>query len=120
VIKGGVLAARLAGVADRTTAESLKGTPLYVEKSRLPAPEEDEWYYDDLIGLKALAPDGAEIGEIAAVQNYGAGDLLEIRLRGGRQTVLVPFTQAAVPEVDVKAGRAVIVMPEDVDEPADE
>src|SRR5262245_26354882 len=79
VIKGGVLAVRLSGVADRTTAEKLKGTELYVEKARLPATEPDEWYWDDLIGLRARTPGGEEVGEIVAVQNYGAGDLLEIR-----------------------------------------
>jgi 16S rRNA processing protein RimM len=117
VIKGSVLAVKLAGVADRTAAEALKGTELYVEKSRLPEAAEDEWYYDDLVGLKANAPDGEEIGEIVAVLNYGAGDLLEIRLSGSGQTAFVPFTQAAVPEVDVKAGRVVVIMPVEIDGP---
>jgi 16S rRNA processing protein RimM len=117
VIKGGVLAVRLAGVADRSAAEALKGTALYVEKARLPATEEDEWYHEDLIGLPALSVAGDRIGEIVAVQNYGAGDLLEIRLTDSRQTVFVPFTQDAVPEVDVKAKRVVVIPPEEFDEP---
>ena len=117
VIKGGVLAARLSGVADRTAAEKLKGTALYVEKARLPATEAEEWYYEDLVGLTALSPAGDEIGDIVAVQNYGAGDLLEVRLKGSRQTVFVPFTQEAVPEVDMKAKRVVVIPPEEFDEP---
>lgn len=116
VIKGTVLAARLSGVGDRTAAEKLKGTALYVEKARLPAVEDDEWYHEDLIGLRAHSPEGDAIGDIVAVQNYGAGDLLEIRLKDSRQTVFVPFTQAAVPEVDVKAKRVVVIPPEELDE----
>ena len=112
VIKGSVLAARLAGVGDRSSAEALKGVELYVEKSRLPDAEDDEWYHDDLLGLRAEAQDGTEIGEVVAVQNYGAGDILEIRLTGSRDTALVPFTEQAVPKVDVKAGRIVVILPE--------
>ena len=118
VIKGSVLAARLAGVADRSAAEKLKGVELYAEKNRLPAAEDNEWYYDDLVGLLAEGEDSEEIGEVVAVQNYGAGDLLEIRLKDSRQTLLVPFTEAAVPKVDVKAGRIVVIPPE-FEEPSD-
>lgn len=119
VIKGSVLAVRLAGVADRTAAEALKGTELYVEKARLPETAGDEWYYDDLVGLIAVAPDGAEIGDVVAVQNYGAGDLLEIRLKDSRQTAFVPFTAEAAPDVDVKAGRITVVMPVEIEGPRD-
>ncbi len=116
VIKGSVLAARLTGVADRTSAEKLKGTELYVEKARLPETDEDEWYWDDLVGLRAETADGETLGEIAAVQNYGAGDLLEIRLKDSRETVLLPFTESAVPEVNVQGGRVVVILPEEFDE----
>ena len=120
-LKGAVVVARLAGVGDRTAAEALNGVELHVEKTRLPPPDDNEWYYDDLIGLKAVAPDGTEIGEIGAVQNFGAGDLLEIRLAGvGGQMVFVPFTEAAVPVVDIKAARVVVIMPEEIDEPSSE
>jgi 16S rRNA processing protein RimM len=112
VIKGSVLAARLSGVDDRSAAEALKGTELYVDKAKLPATEEDEWYYDDLVGLTAEAEDGVEIGKVIAVQNYGAGDLLEIRLKDSRQTTFVPFTETAVPKVDLAGGRVVVVLPE--------
>jgi len=119
VIKGGVLAVRLAGVDDRSTAEKLKGTELYVDKARLPATDDNEWYWDDLIGLRAQSPGGEEVGEIVAVQNYGAGDLLEIRPAGSRQTMLVPFTEAAVPGVDVAHGRVTVILPEEFDEPGE-
>jgi len=108
--------ARLAGVADRTAAEALKGVALYVDRGRLPPATEGEFYHADLIGLVAVDPVGKPIGEIVAVQNYGAGDLLEVRVAGRAKTELVPFTDAFVPEVDIAAGRAVIVLPQASDE----
>jgi 16S rRNA processing protein RimM len=103
--------ARLKGVGDRTAAEALKGVELYVDRDRLPAAAEGEFYHADLVGLAAVDPQGTQIGEIVAVQNYGAGDLLEIRLAGSGKTELVPFTEATVPEVDIAAGRAMVAMP---------
>jgi len=103
--------ARLKGVADRTEAETLKGLKLYVDRARLPAAEEGEFYHADLVGLRAHDRAGQPIGRIVAVQNYGAGDLLEVRLEGSPKTELIPFTEAFVPEVDVADGRAVINMP---------
>ena len=103
--------ARIAGIANRTAAESLKGVELYVARDRLPAAAEGEFYHADLIGLGAVDPAGKTIGEIVAVQNYGAGDLLEIRLAGSGKTELVAFTEAVVPRIDVGAKRAVVVMP---------
>lgn len=115
-IKGAAVAAQLAGITDRAAAEALKGTELYIAREKLPEPDEDEWYYQDLIGLRALSPNGEAIGEVVAVQNFGAGDLLEIRPPGGRQTLLVAFTKAAVPVVDVKGGHVVVNLAEDEDE----
>ncbi len=103
--------ARLKGVGDRTAAEALKGVELYVDRDRLPAANEGEFYHADLIGLAAVDPTGKCIGEIVAVQNFGAGDLLEIRLAGSGKTELIPFTDATVPEVDIAAGRVVVAMP---------
>jgi 16S rRNA processing protein RimM len=103
--------ARLKGVGDRTAAEALKGVELYVNRDRLPAAAEGEFYHADLIGLAAVAPEGMQIGEIVAVQNFGAGDLLEIRLAASGKIELVPFTEAVVPEIDIAAGRAVVAMP---------
>jgi 16S rRNA processing protein RimM len=104
--------ARVQGVTDRNGAEALKGVELYVERDRLPAAAEDEFYHADLIGLAAVAPDGTPIGEIVAVQNFGGGDLIEIRLAGSGRTELVPFTDAVVPEVDLAARRVVVAMPD--------
>jgi 16S rRNA processing protein RimM len=104
--------ARVAGVTDRTQAETLKGTELWVERDQLGEAEEGEFYHADLIGLSAVAPGGQPIGQIVAVQNYGAGDLLEIRLVGSRRTELVAFTDAFVPEVDLAVGRIVVRLPE--------
>ena len=103
--------ARVAGVDDRTAAEKLKGLKLYVERAKLPKADDDEFYHADLIGLSVVAPDGTEIGAILAVQNYGAGDLLEIRLKESIQTIFLPLTKACVPTIDLKRGVAVAVMP---------
>lgn len=102
--------ARIAGIADRNAAEALKGVELYVGRDRLPAAAEGEFYHADLIGLAAVDPAGKAIGEIVAVQNYGAGDLLEIRLAGSAKTELIPFTETAVPQIDIAARRVVVVM----------
>lgn len=103
--------ARVSGVADRTAAEALKGTELWIERDRLPPAEDGEFYHIDLIGLDAVSPDGTAVGTIVAVQNYGAGDLLEIRLLSSRQTELVPFTDNVVPEVNIAGRRVVVNMP---------
>jgi 16S rRNA processing protein RimM len=106
------LTARLKDVESRGQAEALTGTKLYVPRSRLPEREEDEWYHSDLIGSAALDPDGAAIGTVIAVHNFGAGDLLEIRPASGAATVLMPFTRETVPEVDVEGGWLKVVPPE--------
>ena len=103
--------ARLQGVADRNAAEALKGVELYIARDRLPPAAEGEFYHADLIGLAAVDAEGKPVGEIIAVQNFGAGDLLEIRLAGSGKTELVPFTDDAVPEVDIAARRVVVVLP---------
>jgi 16S rRNA processing protein RimM len=104
--------ARVSGVRDRNAAEALKGVELYVDRERLPAAAEGEFYHADLIGLAAVDAAGDAVGEVVAVQNFGAGDLLEIRLAGSAKTELVPFTEACVPVVDVRAKRAVVVLPQ--------
>jgi len=103
--------ARFEGVVDRTAAEQLKGLELYAERRRLPPTAEREFYHADLIGLAVVDVEGHALGEVASVQNFGAGDLIEIRLAGRRATELVPFTDAFVPDVDVSNGRMVVNMP---------
>ncbi|CAK0747158.1 Ribosome maturation factor RimM [Azospirillaceae bacterium] len=101
--------ARVEGVEDRTAAETLRGVKLYVERALLPAPEEEEFYHADLIGLPAETPDGAPFGTIVAVYEFGGGDVLEIRSSHGA-TTMIPFTRLAIPLVDI-AGRRVVVDP---------
>lgn len=108
--------ARLDGISSRTEAEALRGLDFYVPRAALPDTEEDEFYHADLIGMKAFTPEGEEAGTVIAVQNFGAGDMLEIRRSGNSATQLVPFTQAQVPSIDLTA-RRVIVLPEAQDEP---
>jgi 16S rRNA processing protein RimM len=110
------LIVRVKGIDDRTTVETLRNIKLYVERERLPAVADGEFYHEDLIGLRAVAPGGTALGIIVAVQNYGAGDMLEIRREGGTATELIPFTNACVPEVDLARGEAVVIIPELVGE----
>jgi 16S rRNA processing protein RimM len=114
----GMTIARLDGVRDRNAAEALKGVRLYVPRARLPVPdEEDTWYHADLVGLEALDPGGTRLGAVIAVQDFGAGDLLEIALAGQDRTVLVPFTHDIVPRIDVAAGRLVVDAPRELLDP---
>ena len=106
-VKGGVVA-ELGGVHDRNAAGALRGLRLYVPRAALPAADDDEWYANDLIGLRVVAPDGTALGKVAAVQDFGAGDVIAWRDEAGREG-MVPFTRAHVPDVDVAAGRLVIV-----------
>jgi 16S rRNA processing protein RimM len=108
----GVVIARLPGIADRDAAEALKGTRLYVPRAALPAPAEEEFYHADLLGLEAVTRDGASLGRVAAIHDFGAGDTIEVtRPDGG--TLFVPFTKGAVPEVDLAAGRLVVEPPQE-------
>jgi 16S rRNA processing protein RimM len=108
---GGAVIARLRGILDRDAAEQLRGTELYVARVSLPPAGAGEYYHSDLIGLKAVSPGGDTLGEVIAIQNFGAGDLLELRPAKGGQTVLVPFESTHVPHVDLEAGRVIIVWP---------
>jgi len=105
----GLVLARIEGVDDRDAAERLRGTELYVERDSLPATETDEYYHADLIGLRVETSDGKPYGTVAAVQNFGAGDILEVRREGGGIDML-PFTREVAPEVDI-AGRRIVVEP---------
>jgi 16S rRNA processing protein RimM len=107
--KGQVLAA-LDGVTDRDVAMALKGTRLFVDRARLPRTAEDEYLHADLIGLAVESPDGRRLGRVTAVEDFGAGDLLDIALEP-KGSLMVPFTRSAVPEVDLAGGRLVVVPP---------
>jgi 16S rRNA processing protein RimM len=110
-VQKGVVLARIDGVADRNAAEALKGVRLFVPRDALPeTKEEDEFYHDDLIGMRAALADGSVLGQVVSVQTFGAGDMVEVRRETGG-TVFVPFTRAVVPLVDLAAGRLVIDPP---------
>jgi len=106
------LVVRFAGVNDRNAAERLTNLRLFVPRERLPAPAAEEFYYADLIGLAAVDAQGKMLGTVVAVQNFGAGDLLEVKIAERSDTVLLPFTATTVPTVDVPGGRVVIDPPE--------
>jgi len=109
------LVARIAGCDNRSDAEKLNGIELYVPRDRLPPAGEGEFYYIDLIGLEAVTAENAPLGRVLAVQNFGAGDILEVRPKGARDTVLYPFTDEVVPRIDFAAGKIVIVPPDEID-----
>ncbi|MBW7922490.1 MAG: 16S rRNA processing protein RimM [Rubellimicrobium sp.] len=108
----GALVARIEGISTKEEADALKGARLWADRARLPAPGDEEYYHADLIGLEVVDPGGAVLGRVKAVPDYGAGDLIEIA-RPGSDSLLVPFTRAFVPVVDIAAGRMVVDAPED-------
>lgn len=111
----GGLGARLSGVATKEDADALRGATLWVDREKLPSLPDDEFYHTDLIGLEVFDAGGAPIGRVRAVQNFGAGDILEIFAPGRRTTLMLPFTRAVVPTVDLKAGKIIADPPEDVE-----
>lgn len=105
--------AKFEGVDDRNAAEALRNVNLYVARDKLPDVAEDEtFYHTDLVGLAAVTRDKSAFGEVIAVQNFGAGDILEIR-RGDGSTTMLPFTESAVPEIDIAGGMIVVDPPAD-------
>lgn len=110
------LVASVKGVTDRNAAEALKGTELFVDKRNIPAAAEDEFYYDDLIGLDVRDASGATLGKVFALYNFGAGDIIEIQLSAGGKE-MYPFTCQNFPEVRVSEGYILAELPEIVDTP---
>jgi len=114
-LKDDMLVARLAGVSTRDAAEALKGVEIFARRDQLPPPSEDEFYYDDLVGLEAIDAAGGRIGRVVSLTNHGAGDVLEIAPVSGGETLLLPFTKEVAPLVDFDSGRIVIERPREVD-----
>jgi 16S rRNA processing protein RimM len=108
------LVATIKGVTDRTAAERLNGLELYVSRDRLPQTDDDEYYHADLIGLAAETTAGAPLGRVLAIHNFGAGDIIEIAPPTG-STLLLPFTNAVVPTVDIAGGRVIIELPTEIE-----
>jgi 16S rRNA processing protein RimM len=112
-VKDDMLIVRVDGVGDRTAAEKLTNVSLSIAREDLPPPDEDEFYNADLIGLRAETRDGAALGVIAAVLNFGAGDILDVRPDAG-ENILLPFTKKVVPVVDIAGERVIVEPPEEV------
>lgn len=117
--KGGVIA-RAPQVDSKEAADALRGLRLFVPREALPAPEEDEFYLADLIGLAAVTPAGEPLGRVKAVHDFGAGDLLEVDSGDGKPTWYAAFTREVVPTVDIAAGRVVIDRPEEAEADAEQ
>jgi 16S rRNA processing protein RimM len=108
------LVATFKGIATRNDAERLNGVELYVARDKLPATDEGEYYHADLIGLAAVTPANEPLGRVIAIHNFGAGDIIEIAPPHGA-TMLLPFTNAVVPTVDLAGGRVVIELPGEIE-----
>ena len=108
------LVATFKGVATRNDAEKLNGIELYVPREKLPATDDDEYYHADLIGLAAVNASNEPLGRVIAIHNFGAGDIIEIAPPKG-PTMLLPFTNAVVPTVDLAGGRVVIELPQEIE-----
>ncbi len=117
--KSGVVA-RITGVDSREAAEALKGTLLFVSRDNLPEPnDEDDFYRADLVGMRAVDLEGAPLGEVIAVDNYGAGDILELRPKKGGKTVLLPFNRDVVPHIDLDEALLQVDIPDSIREDLD-
>ncbi|MEO1161315.1 MAG: ribosome maturation factor RimM [Pseudomonadota bacterium] len=104
--------ARIEGVTDRNMAETLRGLELSIARDRLPEPEDDEVYHADLVGLSVLDPDGSQIGTVVDIVDFGAGELLELKLQDLKSTVLMPFNRQTVPDISLDAGTLTIDPPD--------
>lgn len=105
------IVARIEGIKDRTTAEDFRGTKLFIDRTQLPEADASEFYHADLIGLDALAPDGSSLGVIVSVQNFGGGDLLELKPVDGSSSEFIPFKSEWVPSIDLAARTATVIIP---------
>jgi len=110
-VKGG-FAVRLGGISTKEEADENKGLALFADRTALPSLPDDEYYHADLIGLDALDPGGRKIGTVSAIQDHGAGVLLEVNGPDLRETILVPFTAEVVPTIDIAGGRLIADLPE--------
>jgi 16S rRNA processing protein RimM len=106
------LVVRLKGVADRNGAEALRNLDLFVARDKLPPiDEEDTYYHADLVGMAAVTPEGVPLGNVTAIHNFGAGDLIEIATTAGGEPLLLPFTELVVPNIDTALRQITIVLP---------
>jgi 16S rRNA processing protein RimM len=114
-LKDNVFVVALTGIEDRVAAASLTNLELFLKRDSLPTIAEDEFYLADLIGLSAMANSGENIGRVVNILNFGGGDILEIAPPDGGETLLLPFTQDVVPDVDLKGGRVMVAPPVEIE-----
>jgi 16S rRNA processing protein RimM len=115
-LRDDMLVARVNGVSTREAAAALTGVEIFARRDQLPRPSDDEFYYDDLVGLDAVDAAGARLGCVVSVMNYGGGDILEIAPVSGGETLLLPFTKRVALRIDFEAGRIVIDPPREVED----
>jgi 16S rRNA processing protein RimM len=111
----GGFGARIDGVSTREAAEALRGTSLFIDREKLPSLPDDEFYHADLIGLEVLDTGGQPVGKVIAIHNHGAGDIVEISSARHKSALLLPFTSAIVPNVDLAAGRLIVDLPDETE-----
>ena len=117
-VKGAVIA-RAQGIDTRDQAEALRGLKLFIAREALPAPDEDEFYHADLLGLILETPEGELMGKVKTIQDFGAGDLIEVQPPMGASWWL-PFTRETVPEVRLSEGKLIAIRPAEIDGDAEE
>ena len=108
------LVVMLKGITNRDEAERLNGIELYIARDALPDADDGEYYHADLIGLAAIDPQGTSVGTVTAIHNFGAGDIIEVAPKSG-PSLLLPFTNAVVPTVDLAAGHVVVELPNEIE-----
>lgn len=114
-LKDDILVVKVKGVETREAAAALTGVEIFARRDQLPPPKDDEFYYDDLVGLEAVTREGKPLGRVASLMNYGAGDILEIAAEGSAEALLLPFTKEVAPVVDFDEGRIVIEPPRETE-----
>ena len=113
-IQNDAVIATIDGCNDRNAAEQLRGKKLYVPREALPETEEEEFYHEDLVNLKIRTPEGAEIGIVKAIHNFGAGDIIEISLNDSKKTDMLPFNLDTVPTINIEEGYIIISQPDEL------
>ena len=111
---GDAFVIRFRGVAGRNAAEALRDVRLYVERDKLPAAEEDEFYHADLVGLVAMTTSGDLFGDVIAIHNFGAGDIVELKIAASGETVMLLFDEKTFPAVDISGGRIIVDPPAEI------
>lgn len=111
-MSGDILILYINNTKSRNDADALKNIELYADKSKFPELEEEEFFYEDLTGLRAIERNGSFYGKIVAVHDFGSGDIIEIELKDSKKTEMIAFTKENFPKIDVKGGKVLLCLPE--------